>query len=357
MPSAGDRFVLWAMSDAHVGSDLIKGDGRRSLAEAIEQSEGPDGFDWDVAVNLGDFSGNQGSPEDDEGEEIVRQYGALKKHRREQVYDLVGNHDASGPKEPQQWWFKKWLDPTGESTEFSGVDANRRPFPVDGTWERYSFEAGNLLFLMMGDRNDGGPPVGRDIDGGYPAGAISSETLEWWRDKLASNPDKIIISAHHHMLKETTVGSADWEGVDNLYHGRFERGAPIGASYLYWVGGQPDTGVIEAELAGGNNMGNKAPVMDLWLGAHTHAHPDDEFNGRSHVETKWGVNFINVAALNRWHMDRNRTGYPLSRVLEFTDGSDEVRVRCYLHTSQVAPQGWYPRVECSLKLRHAFQAP
>ena len=149
MPASGDRFVLWAMSDAHVGSDLIKGDGRRSLGEAIEQSEGPNGFDWDVAVNLGDFSGNQGSPDDEEGEEVVRQYGALKKHRREQVYDLVGNHDASGPDETQQWWFKKWLDPTGDSTEFSGVDAAKRPFAVEGTWERYSFEAGNLLFLMQ----------------------------------------------------------------------------------------------------------------------------------------------------------------------------------------------------------------
>jgi hypothetical protein len=56
MPPAGDRFVLWAMSDAHVGSGLIKGDGRRSIAEAIEQSEGLNAFDWDVAVNLGDFA-------------------------------------------------------------------------------------------------------------------------------------------------------------------------------------------------------------------------------------------------------------------------------------------------------------
>ena len=343
------------MSDAHVGSDLKKGDGRRSLADAIEQSEGPDGFDWDLAINLGDFSGTQTSPDDAEGREIVRQYGALKKHRREQVYDLVGNHDASGPLEPQQWWFKKWLDPAGDNTAHSGVDARRRPFPIDGTWERYSFEAGNLLFLMMGDRNDGGPPVGRDEVGGYPAGAISSETFEWWRDQLASNRDKIVISAHHHMLKETTVGSGDWEGVDNLYHGRFERGAPIGASYLYWVGAQPDTGVLEGVLADAHDKG--APAMDLWLGAHTHAHPDDEFNGRSHVEKKWGVNFVNVAALTRWHMDRSRTGYPMSRVFEFTDGSPEVRVRCYLHTSQVAPRGWYAGAERTLKLRHAFQSP
>ncbi|MCH8817930.1 MAG: metallophosphoesterase [Chloroflexi bacterium] len=355
MPPAGDRFVPWAMSDAHVGSDLGKGDGRRSLAEAIEQSEGSGGFDWDIALNLGDFSGTQTPPGDAEGREIVKQYGALKKHRREQVYDLVGNHDASGPSEPQQWWFKKWLDPAGDNTAHSGVDARRRPFPIDGTWERYSFEAGNLLFLMMGDRNDGGPPVGRDEVGGYPAGAISSETFEWWRDQLASNRDKIVISAHHHMLKETTVGSADWEGVDNLYHGRFERGAPIGASYLYWVGGQPDTGVLEGVLADAHDKG--APAMDLWLGAHTHAHPDDEFNGRSHVEKKWGVNFVNVAALTRWHMDRSRTGYPMSRVFEFTDGSPEVRVRCYLHTSQVAPRGWYAGAERTLKLRHAFQSP
>jgi len=355
MPPAGDRFVLWAMSDAHVGSDLGKGDGRRSLAEAIEQSEGSGGFDWDIALNLGDFSGTQTPPGDAEGREIVRQYGALKQHRREQVYDLVGNHDASGPSEPQQWWFKKWLDPTGDNTAHSGVDARHRPFPVDGTWERYSLKAGNLLFLVMGDRNDGGPPVGRDELGGYPAGAISSETFEWWRDQLASNRDKIVISAHHHMLRETTVGSGDWEGVDNLYHGRFERGAPIGASYLYWVGGEPDTGHRGGVMANAHSRG--APAMDIWLGAHTHAHPDDRFNGRSHIETKWGVNFVNVAALTRWHMDRNRTGYPMSRVLEFTDGSDEVRVRCYLHTSQVSPRGWYNRAERTLKLRHAFQAP
>jgi hypothetical protein len=73
---------------------------------------------------------------------------------------------------------------------------------------------------------------------------------------------------------------------------------------LYWVGEQPDTGQIEGVLESGSNKG------DLWLGAHTHAHPDDELNGRSHIETKWGVNFINVAPLTRWHMDRNRTGYP-----------------------------------------------
>ena len=53
------------------------------------------------------------------------------------------------------------MDPTGENSEYSGVHADRRPYPVEGTWERYSFEVGNILFLVMGDRNDGGPPGGK----------------------------------------------------------------------------------------------------------------------------------------------------------------------------------------------------
>ena len=97
---------------------------------------------------------------------------------------------------------------------------------MEGTWERYSFQVGNILFLAMGDRNDGGPPVGRGERGGYPAGAVTRETFEWWREQVEQNQDKIIVTAHHHMLKETTVASGPWEGVDGGYHGRFEDGAP-----------------------------------------------------------------------------------------------------------------------------------
>ncbi|MFW6174538.1 MAG: hypothetical protein ACOC5K_02050 [Chloroflexota bacterium] len=151
------------------------------------------------------------------------------------------------------------------------------------------------------------------------------------------------------------MASGDWEGVDYLYHGRFEDGAPIGASYLYWVGGEPDTGRFEGALADAESSGR--PAIDLWLGAHTHAHPDDNLGGRTHIERKWGVNFINVAALTRWHNNRRRTGFPKSRVLTFTEGSDEVRVQCYLHTSQITPVGFYARVERTLKLRMPFEAP
>src|SRR5262249_21796121 len=85
-------------------------------------------------------------------------------------------HPANEGKETN-WWFRKWCDPVGEHTETSGVDPNKRPYPIDGTWERYTFKVGNIRFLMMGDRNDLPYPVGRRASGGAsPAGAVTPET-------------------------------------------------------------------------------------------------------------------------------------------------------------------------------------
>ena len=349
------QFRLWAMGDAHVGTDLKRK--RESLAEAIRQSEHEErGFAWDIALNVGDFSGNQSSPDDDEGREVVRQYAAARKHRREDFYDLAGNHDASGPGEPTQGWFRKWIDPTGENTQFSGVDPKRRRYPVEGTWERYSFRIGNVLFLVMSDRNDGGPPVGRGKRGGYPSGAVTGETFAWWKRMVESNRDAIIICAHHHMLRETTVGSGDWEGLiknpdgtlTSRYHGHQpDGGSWEGASYLYYVDGQPKALAFEKYLEA------HPGAIDLWIGGHTHTNPDDNFNGRTHIERKWGATFVNCCALSRFHVaSRSR---PMSRLLTFAEGSAEARVQCYLHTSQHAPQGWYSKAERTVKLGKPFR--
>lgn len=350
-------FRLWAMGDSHVGTDLRRK--RESLAEAIRQSEegGSDGgpaFDWDIALHVGDLSGNQGSPDDEEGSEVVHQFAAARRHRREQFYNLAGNHDASGPGEPTQWWFRKWVDPTGENSRFSGVDPDARPYPVEGTWERYTFRAGNLLFVVMSDRNDGGPPVGRAKRGGYPAGAVTGETFQWWRNLVEQNRDAVIITAHHHMLRETTVASGPWEGFRKVdgkwvshYHGYFPQGGPQGASYLYWVDGKPDAQAFERYLAANPN------AVDIWFGGHTHTNPDDRRGGRTHIERKWDVNFINCAALSRYHA--RKTTLPMSRLLTFTEGSDMVRVQCYLHTSQHAPQGWYEKAERVIRISKPFR--
>jgi hypothetical protein len=94
-------------------------------------------------------------------------------------------------------------------------------------------------------------------------------------------------------------------------------------------------------------------AVQLWLGGHTHTHPDDTYGGKSHIERKWGTYFLNVCALTRYHAPR--TTMPMSRLLTFVDGSPEVRVQCYLHTSQYASQGWYPPAERTLHLAKPFR--
>lgn len=349
------RFRVWVFSDAHVGRDKKYGP-RDSLAEAISQSESPFGFDWDIALDLGDVSGEVGVPRDPEGEEIVRQFAALRKHRREQIYNLSGNHDRSALDEPQAWWWRKWIDPTGEHTTFSHVDATKRPFPIDGTWERYSFRVGNVLFLMMSDINEPTQKLGRGTLGGNPGGVVSGATFRWWKRMVEQNSSSIIISAHHYVLKNTTTASGEWEGMrrnekggwKDWYHGYYEgKGTPEGASYLYWVDNQRDSGAFEDFL-----KASPGPV-DLWLGGHTHTAPDDTYGGRSHIEQRSGTTFINVAGLTKY-MGAPENCVPRSWLLTFTDGRDEVTAQCYLHTSDYAPQGWFSKFDRVVKLSKRF---
>lgn len=344
------HFRLWVGGCSHLATDLHFG--RESLADAITDSErggdeGGPAFDWDIMLHLGDLKGGQDTPTDEDGELFLAQTATALKHGREHFYHLLGNHDASGPDEPTQWWFRTWIDPTGENTTVSGVDNTRRPFPVSGTWERYSFEVGNILVLMMGDRNDGGPPAGRAAKGGYPAGRVTSETLAWWREMVEAHPDRIVISCHHHMLEDTTVASGLGEGIAGKYHGSFPDGAPEGSSFIYFLDDQPHARAFESYLEA------HPGAIDLWLGGHTHAHPDDRFGGRGHVERKWGVGFVNCAAITRHHAGRT----PKSRLFTFTPGSAQVRVQCYLHTSEFAPEGWWEPGERALPLRHPFEPP
>lgn len=350
------EFNLWVFGDAHVGSDLRHG--RTSLADALSTSEqgGAEGgppFDWDIAIDIGDMSGGQDVPHDEEGEEVVRQLGVLNKHPREAIYNVCGNHDRSGLNEPQAWWWRKWVDPLGESPQFSGVDNRRRPYPVAGTWERYSFRVGNILFLMMSDINEPSQRIGRGDLGGNPAGVVSGETFRWWQSMVDANPDSLIVSVHHYVLKNTTVASGDWEGMKkdaqgnwiSHYHGYKPQGAPIGASYLYFVDSQPDSGRFERHLA------NHPDAVDLWFGGHTHTHPDDSTGGKSHIETRWGTHFVNAACLSRHH---GSTNVPKSRLLTFQEGSPEVRVRCYMHTGEFLPEGWYDQAERTVELSRPF---
>jgi hypothetical protein len=152
---------------------------------------------------------------------------------------------------------------------------------------------------------DGGPPAGRRFvgdrrAGGYPAGTVTGETFERWKEQVEGNPEKILVT----------------------YHGYFPDGAPEGAGYLHFVDDEPDASRFESSLA------EHPGAIDLWLGGHTHARPGDRFGDKSHVEREWGVTFVNVA--------------PMTRLLQLGPGSALADLHCYLPTDDVAPVGSSP---------------
>ena len=351
MPASG--FQVWASGCAHVSADQKQG--RESLAEAICQIERD--FDWDIGINVGDFSAAFGLPTDEEGEEVVRQFESLTRHRREDIYTICGNHDRNAPNEPEAYWFRKWIDPMGENTRQSGVDFGRYRYPPVGTFERYFFDVGNIRFLMMSDVNEMSQPKGRGELGGNPGGVVTGETFDWWIDQVEANhEDRIIVTAHHYLLKDSTVATGEWEGMsksddggwETNYHGYYEDGTPHAAAYLYWVGGRPGDATFETWLD--NNPGK----VDFWLGGHTHTNPDDLHGGKSHIEKRYGgVTFVNVSALTRHFVHLH--AMPHSRLFTFEDGSDRAVIDCYMHSDEFREQGIYREKQCQLQLTKPFQ--
>ena len=171
------------------------------------------------------------------------------------------------------------------------------------------------------------------------------------------NPSSIIVSAHHYVLKDTTVASGEWEGMQrdekghwtSHYHGYFPQGYARRAPYP----GQDSQRILWplSHAPHGPRV-----VVDLWLGAHTHTRPDDTFGGKSHIERRWGVTFINAAGLTRYH-GPPQNQVPRSWLLTFTVGSREITAQCYLHGDEFAPQGWYPKAERKFALSKPFEAP
>ncbi len=376
-----ETFHLWVFSDAHVATDRAVSAAIRngmgfippagypeSLANALRQSEeggelGGPAFRWDIALDLGDNAGLWDLPNDEQGVEVVRQLGVLKEHRREQIYPVAGNHDASpgaaasSQGKPANWWFRKWIDPVGEHPETSGVDPRRRPYPTNGSWERYAFKVGNLRFLMMSDRNDLPYPVGRqESGGGSPAGAVTGETWEWWKNHVAE------ARSLGENRRQRAPSHAAGKRRSRPETTRAFRVIPTAATGTVAITASmasrkaPPTSISSTRSRRRKSSSATSPrtpgAVDIWLGGHTHTYPDDVVSGRSHVERKWGVNFVNCAQLSKYHSFV--TCPPMSRHFTFTAGSPLVRVRCYLHDDSYASQGWYAPAERVLELSKPF---
>jgi hypothetical protein len=166
---------------------------------------------------------------------------------------------------------------------------------------------------------------------------------------------------HHHALRDTTTASGNGEG-NPTYHGA--SGGADGSSYLYYLieNEDPedfqfisDAHVFEDFLDEFHQQHGRGAI-DLWVAGHTHVKgPDDNWGDKSITETRWGVNFLQVAALTRHHGG----SHPLSRLLTFTDGASTIKADVYLHDASYKgnPIGWYDAASRTLPLRHEFAAP
>src|SRR6185312_10105910 len=126
---------------------------------------------------------------------------------------------------------------------------------------------------------------------------------------------------------------------------------PQGASFLYWVDSKADSRAFESVLGAPSSA-----TTAIWLGAHTHTTPDDTHGGKSHIQKRWATTFINVSGLTRYHGPLENQ-VPRSWLLTFTEGSNEVKARCYLHADGYAPQGWYDKGDRIIQLPMPFRMP
>ena len=406
LETENSTFNIWLASDPHVTVDTLHG--VETLRLAFRQSEGfwsflpkyeqkaggiPPAFDWDLMLLAGDLTSSQWPPRDGEGEIFAEQFKTLKHHRREDVFTLAGNHDGSYYDKGEGHWFKKWADPMGENPEFSGVNNALRRFKPEGTWERYKIEAGNILILMLSDQNSAPSPVGRghskdNFPGGFPAGAVTRETFNWWKDQVLSNQDKIIITAHHHVLRNTTTISHPFggKGIHANNTGDFE-----GASFLYYIIENSDPENFAYSTSSEANPGpfevfleqfereHGYPAIDLWVGAHSHAQATDVIDGKGLIEEKWGVTFMQVSAMTHYHSGRT----PMSWHLSLSPNDDKIAIKNYIHRApyynhipreimlskgvkpvgRQAPEGglekngWYAPNARTVSARHKFIAP
>lgn len=356
-----DPFRIWVAGDAHIQKDLKKS-GYRSLAEALADTRSDEaGFEWDLWVNPGDFTGTGTCPGDEEGRQLLAQLVGFDRHR---MYSVPGNHDSNSD---DASWFRTYVDPLGASTQTSGVDPDRRPYPTTGAWDHYSFQVGNVVFLMLGDENFGSPPFGRQCGDGYPAGRYSRETWEWWRNQVQEHADDIVVTVAHHTLHETTIYTEFGQGTKYAHDGgnNDSWADQRGSAFIYAIDDRTIDGRnAENEEVGDRGFGFKKYLeehpgaVDLWLFGHTHRDltPESTHDGRGLVETVHQTHFVNAGALTREHAGPT---VPFSRLLEFVPGSKDVRLRTYLHEEgwEDRDRGFYEPTAQSLEVRTEFEPP
>jgi hypothetical protein len=391
-PAHGQRnFNAWLSTCSH----LIGPTGNpKSLKLAVDQSRGkyPDApaFDWDVMIDVGDWTASQEPPGHHEGIALAKCLHETLGADRGRFFSVSGNHDG----EPKDWtpgeFTRKYVNPLGEEAHSitSHFQQKQRPdapdfrqlvdYP-DTRWDRYLVRSGNVVWIMMGDRNEfdnlalsrgdfsGTFQAGRGSaagmpKGGYPSGSVTLDTFNWWK-KVVEDPafsKDILITAHHHMPAFTTISTDN--GEPGNYHGKSGSVGPHGemGGQLYWIREYDQDGKEVNQYAQThpfmNYLKDHPGAIAAWVGGHTHIHnPENSINGRGIHVRKYGVTFISVGALTDSHAGGANQ---MTRMITFNENSDQGLLNVYIHRSKDGTvKGWVPSATRSFPLGKKFISP
>ncbi|MFP4028595.1 MAG: metallophosphoesterase family protein [Candidatus Brocadiia bacterium] len=355
-------FSLWATSDAHVVREARGESGnpdavsRESMRIAVEQADSKKGFNFDIGLQLGDLLDYD--YETIEGfKQYLEQLGHSSKDRH-CWYHVGGNNDENSVLNDDvsidNEYYRKYIDPVGEFPSTSGVYNDKRPYPVVGTYERYYFDAGNMRFLFLSDRNDLPAPYGRGEGGFYVDGAITLSTYKWLVNQVITNPDKIIVVCCHHPLKDTTIGTeidASWKGqYMTKYNPRYKdmpdnRLQPV-LHQIY------DVDKFDSPKFR-NVLSQNTGIIDMWISGHIHHLAEETFNGKGKYACAYGGHHFNVGTICRFRHHVN-TISAQSTLFTFTAGSDQFDSKVYIHDHPSIKQGFYEPEDRYLKLKKSF---
>ncbi len=362
-PISNADLKIWLSGDAHLAQS-IKVLNYNSLETPMRDMDDI-GFYYDLALNVGDFDSAQKPPtwddNDPEGEAVVKALTSSGYHDRAEFYCINGNHDAG---DGQMNWFEKYIDVLGVNSEFSQNVADKRPFPItvmeEGAWHSYYIEIGNLVVLMLSDRNSIPGPYGRGGlihgKGGYPSGSISKKTWEWVQSVILANRDKNIFVCSHQGVRNTLIATGDNEG--GVYHGK--SGLPEGRGSIYTIYDEenPDRSLNGTDVIKNFFADNPDHSVRLWMSGHTHTRVGTTSEGRGIRHREHGVDFLNICSLtSTWVGARNGRVDSRSWTCEIT--GDEVRLKCYVHLSvqEHIKRGFQDDLEFTVQLKFPFEKP
>ncbi|QDT65902.1 metallophosphoesterase [Calycomorphotria hydatis] len=331
---------MWVSGDAHLQNSLDT-IGYNSLAEPMADFD-REGIDYDLAINLGDFDSAQKPPtlEDNtrEGEAVAEALNSSRRNPRSKTYCLNGNHDAG---DGQMDWFERWVDPLGQNTRESGNSERGRPYPVTyidrDQWHSYYIETPQATIFMLSDRNELKGPAGRGGlvhgNGGYPSGAITLDTWEWFQAYVLANTQKPIIVCSHQGVRNTVIGTADNDGVDGGFHGR--SGYPKGSGSIYSLVDErkPSRSLHGTDIIKDFFTRHPEHSVKLWLNGHTHVRVGETFRGRGEMYREAGVTYLNACSLTKtWVNPSHGRVDSRSWLVDMYDES--ITANCYVHNPE-----------------------